>query len=281
MEAEQSGVERSGFWDEYRVIECSDGKKRRIPVESIFQFTFDGISNIMGSVWDNITSKIERWVMRYAEKTKRNPGEILREMWSEVASQTLRQDIGRFDGIYEPEILLIALCKLQGDQREKFDVTTQDISTIQKITLRTLWGYETFACPSQKQGLDKPPGGQSYNALFGVPLEDSQYEDNKMFLLRPEVTTTRNVPEAFPEMEKIWRSIFDESEKTTDSERLYADKNAIVAMGGFPLSQKTPGAVMLLLGAGNAIVPQVAAVFIKAFMDTMEEIRENERKHRV
>jgi site-specific DNA-cytosine methylase len=40
------------------------------------------------------------------------------------------------------------------------------------------------------------------------------------------------------------------------------------ALTGFPLSGKVPNRVGLLKGAGNSIVPQVAAVFIKSFMDS-------------
>jgi DNA (cytosine-5)-methyltransferase 1 len=35
---------------------------------------------------------------------------------------------------------------------------------------------------------------------------------------------------------------------------------------GFPLTKETEGRVMLLRGYGNAIVPQVASEFVKAFM---------------
>ena len=38
------------------------------------------------------------------------------------------------------------------------------------------------------------------------------------------------------------------------------------AMSGFPLAGKIPGRVMLLKGAGNAIVPELAAEFIRAYM---------------
>lgn len=39
----------------------------------------------------------------------------------------------------------------------------------------------------------------------------------------------------------------------------------------FPLAHGVPGRVGLLRGAGNAIVPQTAAAFIKAFLDTLAE----------
>lgn len=39
----------------------------------------------------------------------------------------------------------------------------------------------------------------------------------------------------------------------------------------FPLAPSMPGRVGLLKGAGNAIVPQVAAVFIRAFMEALDD----------
>ena len=48
------------------------------------------------------------------------------------------------------------------------------------------------------------------------------------------------------------------------------DDGIAQALTGFPLSGKVPNRVGLLKGAGNSIVPQVAAVFIKAFMGSNE-----------
>ena len=47
-----------------------------------------------------------------------------------------------------------------------------------------------------------------------------------------------------------------------------AEKEIIMdALKGFPLAGKVPGRVMLLKGSGNAIVPELAAEFIRAFME--------------
>ena len=46
---------------------------------------------------------------------------------------------------------------------------------------------------------------------------------------------------------------------------LDARRNILSAAQGFPLAETIPGRVALLKGAGNAIVPQVAAEFIQAF----------------
>ena len=47
----------------------------------------------------------------------------------------------------------------------------------------------------------------------------------------------------------------------------FIEKNGLTAIGAFPLSDNIPNRVGILRGAGNAIVPQVAAEVIKAFME--------------
>lgn len=43
------------------------------------------------------------------------------------------------------------------------------------------------------------------------------------------------------------------------------------ASKGFPLAPKTPHRAVILKGMGNAIVPQVAATFVRAWMDVSED----------
>jgi hypothetical protein len=49
---------------------------------------------------------------------------------------------------------------------------------------------------------------------------------------------------------------------------LDARRNILSAAQGFPLTETIPARVILLKGAGNAIVPAVAAEFIQAFQET-------------
>ena len=46
--------------------------------------------------------------------------------------------------------------------------------------------------------------------------------------------------------------------------------------GTFPLADGVPGRVVKLRGYGNAIVPQVAAVFVRAFMEAERDIEQND-----
>jgi len=48
------------------------------------------------------------------------------------------------------------------------------------------------------------------------------------------------------------------------------------AESGFPLCEKIPNRVMLLRGYGNAINPYVAAEFIKAYLNTIADIENQE-----
>ena len=71
-------------------------------------------------------------------------------------------------------------------------------------------------------------------------------------------------------MEEIWRSFLDEGANNGDLVRLRSDTGIIKAMDGFPLAGQVPGRVMLLRGYGNAIVPQVAAEFLRACFGAKE-----------
>lgn len=72
---------------------------------------------------------------------------------------------------------------------------------------------------------------------------------------------TRRIP-----AESILFSMVDGVSKRVDRSRI----ESISETEGFPITTQTEGRVMLLKGYGNAIVPQVASEFIKAFVDILK-----------
>ena len=72
---------------------------------------------------------------------------------------------------------------------------------------------------------------------------------------------TRRIP-----AESILFSMVDGVSKRVDRSRI----ESISETEGFPITTQTEGRVMLLKGYGNAIVPQVASEFIKAFIDILK-----------
>ena len=85
-----------------------------------------------------------------------------------------------------------------------------------------------------------------------------------MSALLREVEAASDVPETLSALEEIWQPFLDEE---TGARRIRAGASALIAGRGRPLSDKTLGRVALLRGAGNAIVPEVAAEFIRAVME--------------
>jgi len=265
----------TGPWDNSRWIAMRDGKARRIPTEPLFSFTFNGLSGIMGPCWDKVISQIKKEIERHAHEIQIGPGKILRTMWNFAASETIRQHLGGHDTIPEPEILLIALFKLAWSTQSEFHTTAQDFSEIQEGTLRLVWEHAdqfgASSCPSYQWGLEGSPTGESSNPLRWMPSEPPQSGTRtEVQILRNKIPPSWNVPKALSAMEEIWRSFLDEGANNGDLVRLRSDTGIIKAMDGFPLAGQVPGRVMLLRGYGNAIVPQVAAEFLRACFGAKE-----------
>lgn len=68
--------------------------------------------------------------------------------------------------------------------------------------------------------------------------------------------------------ESIFFSVADGFSGELDGSRVVG----VSETGGFPLTTQKEGRAMLLKGYGNAIVPQLAAEFIRAFMETAKEV---------
>ena len=121
---------------------------------------------------------------------------------------------------------------------------------------RLYWGGVRLANPCE-QGFQgwfsvecaNKPSGSCCVASF------SPWRDSKFIFCRDE--KPRRVPS-----ESILLGVADGFSEGVDRSRV----TGVSETEGFPLTKETEGRVMLLRGYGNAIVPQVASEFVKAFM---------------
>jgi DNA (cytosine-5)-methyltransferase 1 len=254
-----------GFWDHSILLPCRDGKARRVPrPESIFQLESDGIFGTLGSRWNFGDGEIAKEILTHAKKTEADPGEILLSVWREVRASSLRGESGGHDPIPFQEILLVALCQLARSQRAVFHTATQDLREICQETLRTVWIVGSSPRPPQEQELEGPPDREPGNPVHSVPSgKGTPQAQGEVRNLRDGLPSESDVPGALSAVEKVWRRLADQGSVRRD---LSACASAIVASASFPLTGKLSGRVGLLLGAGNAIVPPLAATFIRAFL---------------
>jgi DNA (cytosine-5)-methyltransferase 1 len=110
----------------------------------------------------------------------------------------------------------------------------------------------------QDHGTGSASGADSRSAISGQLCTD--HWDN-CTLIPCRDGKTRRIP-AQVDVEPVFQHVLDGFSCSLDARR-----NILNAAQGFPLAETIPGRVALLKGAGNAIVPQVAAEFIAAFMD--------------
>lgn len=230
----------------------------------------------MGPCWDSCVDKISKEIISYAEKSEIRPEEALQTVWKEAVQASLRCQSGGHEEIQSSSLLLIALLQLAGNKKSVFVLSASHIAEIQEATLRIVWQAPQkeveLARPPQGQELDKSQKVESPNAVRGLPPADSQHKTEKEVpSLRPEFKEARDVSEAFSAVETIWRCYFDQSEEKGHALRIRSGYSALMASTGFPLAPRIPGRVALLRGAGNAINPEVAAIFIKASIEALSE----------
>jgi hypothetical protein len=232
----------------------------------------------LGDGWNSILSQVEETITTYAKKINTGPGEVLRAMWEAVAKESLRENFGGHDTVQVQKVLLLALCELTRNPKHVIHATTQTVSTIQEATLRIVRGCPAkipTSCPPHQQELEGSSTGESSNALHQVSLADrtSEKAGDTMQGMRKEVTKAFNVSEALSAVEEVWKSFDDKGQRLRDSERIQAGLRIIEATNCFPLAPRIPRRVGLLRGAGNAIVPQVAAKFIQAAREALNQLQ--------
>jgi DNA (cytosine-5)-methyltransferase 1 len=244
--------------------------KINIEIEpAIFDLLSDGVSAILGPVWSKGCANLKAEVFNYAEETKTRPGKILQALWEKALQKTIQRNAGRHGAFSETEILFIALCQLSRDQEQEIGAAAQNILEAQERTVRILWENAPkpaiSSCPSHQRKLEGSPARESSDAVRWMPSKTAHKASGNMQGLWGKGQKTQDVSETFSKMEKIWRSVANKDMRW--SKKMEDCKGWSDGLTLFPLSTSFPGRVGLLRGAGNAIVPQVAAAFIKACFD--------------
>jgi len=281
-------------WTDPDWLYCRDEKYRPIKSSSIWMV--NGLSCRMVQCSDTSVAHIQtiEKEMKNAEKAITNTREVLPILQIEDGEEKILRNIGRHDVLYETEILQ---SRLHGESfrgcNEDNNITQQSsaIKETSKRMLSGVWKNTHTTCSScgresYKQLtiefddiVCKMPQGSTFAKFLGA------YGSEYMQTLRQTSNENRALLDSQYTPKEVWASLNDQEK---DRVRVhFNDRIWIFTDGLKPLSSGLPrgvgyssdpsepidandtqeARVMRLKGYGNAIVPQVTASFIKAFME--------------
>jgi site-specific DNA-cytosine methylase len=216
------------FWSAPDWLYCRDGKWRPAPTECKFLLLADGFWYRMDDVLSGLIKKALQGVEDYAEITGTRPEEVLRSLWKADGTEAIQREAARPWSVFKDEVLR-AILRGKGSMGEKPE--------------------------SEHTGQQKKVAEADRRMLRDL---QSQIESEHPSL-RWKPTEQRQ-----PEPANL---VSELSQFLAQCEQAYGAYGARKNEGGFPLAGKCVGRVGLLRGYGNAIVPQVAAEVIKAYME--------------
>ena len=158
-----------GFWSEFTLAHCRDGKARRIPTEPLLQRVANGIPLAVGHLRATVR-ELETQIARHAEKTNRTTLEAVREMQHAFWSEAIQWDARGRIGILSPEILLAALCQLEGELGGVKLCSSQSIIKAQGAIMLRVQEY------AAKEAVARPPPGREHAQQLARELADSLHE---------------------------------------------------------------------------------------------------------
>ena len=181
--------------------------------------------------------ELEKEIKNHAASNKIYTGKALHDVWMQNAEETIRDwAVGGLHRVYEKTVLLAFMCKLQKQGWAFSESLSQSSKKIQEGILRSV---------RVNPGEQKETAHSSHQSrLAGQPAEPSNS------LLELSQILARYSRQAWPE---------------TD---------AVNALSNFPLTKRISGRVGILRGAGNSIVPPLAAQFIQAFLEATGALTE-------
>jgi hypothetical protein len=204
----------------------------------------DGLPKSLGRVQPRILRMVENEVVNYAKASKRNAGQVVRDLRNHYAAEANQRKTARLLDFHAPEVLLAFLCQLTS-QRWKFsDALRHPSETVSGREVRGVWMPGESACPSYQRELEGQPGSE---------YPDSLQELSSLLAYAASCAWGQSyeahATECFPLTNALPRK-HDWSAKWTKDDARRAKRNRIGRLKGY----------------GNAIVPQLAAEFVGAYL---------------
>ncbi len=269
--ASRKGMPVNGFWRDAIWLPCRDGKAR--PVEPVLIKMASRVSSDLGYLC-HIDSTSEKEEKVNADNSKARPDEVLRKLREDYHAETVRgRPVGGHDSIQEKDVLQQKLyglgtgenglseCESQQDEG-----TQDDAGNVRGVRE----GGKTSCPPHGRESKQQHP--REFENF--VRLLPSAYSFAK---LHGDVYTEKAVQILFKgcgedwfmqhtsnSFEEIWSSVSEEVQNRLAMD--FADNEWVIAPE-FPLVNGTTNRGGRLRGYGNAIVSEVAAEFIRAYME--------------
>ena len=266
--AEQSSRGGNSCWEDSHLVYCRDDKCRLIPTEPAFlTLLLNGLSIRMGF------SRYESGEIN-AKKSETDPIKKMQALQHSDDAQENQRKTGRFNCVQEKGLLQQSLYGegLRGSDKGTIGAIQQETSgKTSKGLLRAMW--RDIESSRSSQGLQSDEQQQREFADFMLSLSSAATQATREGSEAAEILQRMwersqeagVLPEALSAIEEVWESAINESEDGIT--HLQACGRYFRLQSRFPLtSDKVPNRVGILRGAGNAIVPQVAAEVIRSVM---------------
>ena len=156
-----------GHWSDFDILECTDGKARRIESAS-FEMAY-GLPAGMGSCCNLRVREIETEITHYANASQIRPGEAVSALWKSLSSQVLQCDAGRLRDVSSPPFLLAFMRQLSVQGWEFTERVLRASEETQEAIMRSLWWKKGSSRPPHRRGLEEQLARESANAVRVLP----------------------------------------------------------------------------------------------------------------
>ena len=262
-----------GEWADSDFIECLDGKARRIPLEpALFLELVNGLSfRVDDGRREDGSQKGEM----NGEAAVASGGQIVQNMWRDDAEEAIWERTRRSQGLRGSQVLrpdMYGYMDGGPHQSDEPEGQQEAVSQEGRGPMSPLPGNDSTSRPPHGSRPAEQFSRELDHALLCVShagaLEDVAQTREDLFRLHGILAKTWSMQSALAALQEVRLSISHKDTPERATTRLRACGRAIWDAGNqYPLSRRRPGRVGTLRGAGNAIVPPLAAEFIRAYRD--------------